>query len=45
MVNLLRKEIVKAEYRQELLIAHLLGELYQSNELLVVVCGLCSLSF
>jgi len=39
MVNLLRKEIVKAEYRQQRLTARLLGELYLSNELAVVVCG------
>jgi len=44
MINLLRKEIVKAEYRQQRLIARLLGELYLSNGLVVVVCGLYNLS-
>jgi len=39
MVNLLKKEIIKAECRQQRLTAQLLTELYLSNELAVVVCG------
>jgi len=39
MVNLLRKEILQVEYRQQQSIVHLLGVPYPSNELAVVVCG------
>jgi len=39
MVKLLRKEIIKAEYKQQRSTAQLLTELYLSNELAVVVYG------